>query len=164
MDNDITRGVATTPPKARFPIGSGLRPIKLWTGVLTVAMALIAAPLGAAISGGRGPRYCAQTADLVQKSCQAKSEEDFFIAMAKCLNVEDAATRKQCEADAKAEKKDSRDSCREQLAARRDVCSLIGENRYDPIFNPAIFVDPTMIGNGVTANPYFPIKPGMVWK
>ncbi len=164
LDNYTTRGVATTPPRAKFQIGSGLRPIKLWTGVLTVAMALIAAPLGAASSGGRGPRYCAQTADLVQKSCQAKSEEDFFIAMAKCLNVADAATRRQCEADAKAEKKDRRDSCREQLGARRDVCSLVGENRYDPVFDPAIFVDPTMIGNGVTPNSYFPIKPGTVWK
>jgi hypothetical protein len=41
---------------------------------------------------------------------------------------------------------------------------LVGENRYDPVFDPALLVDPTLIGNGVTPNPYFPLKPGTVWK
>ena len=52
--------------------------------------------------------------------------------------------------------------CQGQYTARRKVCSLVREERYDPDFNPANFVDPDTIHGG-NANPYFPLVAGNQW-
>ena len=111
----------------------------------------------------RRPRYCSQTAEVVSKACQCEGKDDFGIATANCINVSNREERKECKADAWDEKKEGRELCKEQFEARLEVCDLVGEERYDPDFDPANFVDPREIGKSVTPNKYFPLVPGTQW-
>jgi len=111
----------------------------------------------------KGPRFCSQTAGVVFKACGSELEDDFLIAIANCINVSDKDERKECEADARDERKDGRELCKEQFEARLDVCGLVGEKRYDPDFDPDNFVDPLEIGDEVDPNPYFPLVQGTQW-
>jgi hypothetical protein len=63
----------------------------------------------------------------------------------------------------RAERQEARALCGEQRDARLDLCGALGEDRYDPDFDPADFVDPLAIGGAVGANPYFPLIPGTRW-
>ncbi len=52
------------------------------------------------------------------------------------------------------------EECRDVYEARRDVCDLVGEQRFDVEFDPADFVDPDDIGDTVDPNPYWPLTAG----
>jgi hypothetical protein len=86
-----------------------------------------------------------------------------LIAAGNCINISDADDRAECKTEARAEKKEGKELCKEQFEARREVCDLVGERRYDPEFDPENFVDPLEIGGSVSPNPYFPIVPGTQW-
>jgi hypothetical protein len=51
--------------------------------------------------------------------------------------------------------------CRDQLEARRELCDLIGEDRYDPDFDPADFDDD--FANPTMPNTHFPLGIGNRW-
>jgi hypothetical protein len=89
--------------------------------------------------------------------------DDYWTAMAVCVNESDADDRAECKADAAEEKKDAREECADVFQARTDVCDLVGEARYDPGWAPANFVDPDDIGDAVAPNPYFPLVVGAYW-
>jgi hypothetical protein len=106
---------------------------------------------------------CTNTATAALRACRAEAVDDFQIARGVCINLSDAAERAECFDEAGAERQESRASCREQRDARLDLCRALGEDRYDPDFDPADFVDPLAIGGAVAANPYFPLIPGTRW-
>jgi hypothetical protein len=108
-------------------------------------------------------RACSQTASSAFLACQYEVKDDYWIARGNCYNAkEDQA---ECFGDAKAEYKEAKEECRDQLEARKEVCEELGEAPYDPqLGNPAVnFVDPEEIGGDVDPNPYFPLVPGYQW-
>jgi len=110
--------------------------------------------------GGRGG-FCSQTASLLFRACGNEAQDAFFVASAKCTNESDQADRTQCLADATTARNESRQLCSAQRTGRLDACKLLGEGRYDPDFDPALFDDPK---NPTHPNPYFPLKVGDKWE
>jgi len=104
---------------------------------------------------------CSRTAKLAHSACLNETLDDYQIAKGKCLNSSDGGEKIECIADAKEEKSEMKDLCREQQFARRDVCDLIGESAYDPEFEPEIFMTATQMAD--SPNPYFPLVPGTQW-
>jgi hypothetical protein len=51
--------------------------------------------------------------------------------------------------------------CQEQRNGRLDLCKSLGEDRYDPDFDPDLFDDPK---NPTNPNPYFPLDVGNLWE
>ncbi len=113
--------------------------------------------------GGRAGRgsFCSQTAQLLFRSCGFEAQDDLLKAQAICLNVSDNAERAQCNTDATAARNQNRQLCGAQRTARLDVCKVLGEGRYDPNFDPALFdSDFTKLTN---LNPYLPLRIGNKW-
>ncbi|NOT54091.1 MAG: hypothetical protein HOP18_05755 [Deltaproteobacteria bacterium] len=111
--------------------------------------------------GGRGS-FCSQTASLLFGSCGFEVQDDFLKAQAICLNVADDAERKQCFTDATAARNESRQLCGGQRTARLDACESLGEARYDPNFDPALF--DTDFTHPTNLNPYLPLRIGNTWE
>jgi hypothetical protein len=109
----------------------------LWGGVL-VGAALLTVPSPSAARSGA----CSRTAKVQHAACKAEVKDDDFSARAICLNTGDKADEKQCLGEAAATRKEERSHCKEQLAARLDLCDAIGEGPYDPDFDPEQFEDP----------------------
>jgi len=130
---------------------------------IVVLLAVACGVATVAVAGGRGPAYCSKTAKLARTACRFDVRDDLALGMARCLNFDDQQARNECKAEAKEEKKDAKEECAEVYEARRDVCDLVGEARYDPAFDPANFVDPADIGGTVEPNPYLPLIPGAYW-
>lgn len=84
------------------------------------------------------------------------------LAVGKCINVSDKAERKQCFEDASDAREEESRLCREQRKARRDVCRALGEDRYDPDFDPLLF--DSDFTNLTNPNPYFPLTIGNRWE
>jgi hypothetical protein len=76
--------------------------------------------------------------------------------------VSDQAERTKCLADATAARNDSRQLCGAQRTARLDVCKALGEDRYDPNFDPALFDSDFM--HLTKPNPYLPLTIGNKWE
>lgn len=110
---------------------------------------------------GRRGGFCSQSANLLFRACGSETQDDFFKARAICLDVSDKAERTECLADATTARTESRQRCGEQRTGRLDTCKSLGEDRYDPDFDPALFDDPK---NPTHPNPYFPLKVGHSWE
>lgn len=136
------------------------RPMRMPRRLLVAGVVLISGTAGAdpAEAGS-----CTNTARSVLAACYAEAIDDLWIARGNCINLSDDRDRRDCRGEARAERRDARALCREQLAARRELCTALGEDRYDPEFDPADFVDPREIGDTVEPNPYFPLIPGTRW-
>jgi hypothetical protein len=93
---------------------------------------------GTALADGDG-RFCSATAEDQFKACVKQVKDDLFVAHAKCVNVSDPEEREACLAEARAQRREGRQLCGEQRAARKDLCAALGEDRYDPHFDPANF-------------------------
>ena len=109
------------------------------------------------------PSHARNTATAALEACRAEVVDDLQIARGVCINLSAAAERTECREEANAERQEARALCVEQRDARLDLCEALGEERYDPDFDPADFVDPLAIGGAVAPNPYFPLIPGTVW-
>lgn len=107
-------------------------------------------------------RFCSATAAAQLDACRFEVREDFLTAKAVCINVSDDEERNECVDEAEAARVEARALCREQYAARRDLCGEIGEARYDPGFDPADFDDD--FTDLTTPNPFFPLAPGHHWE
>jgi hypothetical protein len=129
-----------------------------WIGI--AAMVGLILPLGAVAvqARGKGPKYCSGTARLQAAACRSEIRDDYFIAKAVCLNLSDDEERWECDQEARQEIREAKQECRDQYEARRDLCEELGEDRYDPDFDPADFQ--TVFDN---RNPYLPIAPGNQW-
>ena len=63
--------------------------------------------------------------------------------------------------DAKSTFQDDVDTCKEQRAARKDVCDLLGNGPYEPAFDPNDF--DTNFAGLTHPNPFFPLDVGSEW-
>ncbi len=105
--------------------------------------------------------YCSRTADAQSRACGHEATDDFHKARAICINISSQQEREACLAEAEAERTAANQLCGEQLAARKELCGELGEDRYDPDFDPADFDDD--FGNLTNPNPYFPLTVGNQW-
>jgi hypothetical protein len=130
----------------------GLRALGLGVGL---ALALSATPPPAAAKA----RACTQTASAQLDACKSEVRDDFFSARALCLNLSDAGARDACFEQARAEKQEATEECAEQRSARRELCGELGEEPYDPSFDPADFD----VDFATPRNPFFPVAIGNRW-
>jgi hypothetical protein len=78
-----------------------------------------------------------------------------------CVNVSDHGDRAECLADARASRREAERLCNQQLKGRRAACRALGQDRYDPDIDPALFDDPK---DPTNPNPYFPLTVGNRWE
>jgi len=100
--------------------------------------------------------FCIMTSQAALHSCQVGAQSDFWLAQGKCANVSDPAGRQVCKQQARTARKDALDLCDAQYSVRQDSCQRLGGQPYDPVIDPANFVDKI-------DNPYFPLTPGTVF-
>jgi hypothetical protein len=115
------------------------------------------AATAAADSDRPGSRHCSQTANLMLQSCDNEVADDHFKARAICTNLDDEE-REECFDEAQEARVEGLADCRAQRTARRNLCALVGEDRYDPDFDPELFED-DFTDPGIT-NPYQPLTIG----
>lgn len=119
-----------------------------------------AAGISLASAGGEG--FCTDTATVQFNACRNEVVDDYFTAQAFCIQIIDAAERQACFEEANAARQEGNQTCREQRDAREDLCDLVGEGRYDPNFDPALFESD--FSNLTHPNPYFPLEIGNHWE
>jgi len=110
--------------------------------------------------------YCSNTSVAARTACGHESSDDYVTAWAVCLNTLNSEKRSECFQEAREERIEAREECGDLFFAREEVCKLIGQDRYDPQYDPDDFVDPESIGfddGEVAPNPYFPLVAGMRW-
>src|SRR3972149_11052334 len=109
---------------------------------------------------GRNSSFCSQTASALFTACGYEVKDDSFLAKAKCINISDADERDACFDKLEEAREEGNQLCKEQRDGRLDACDSLGEDRYDPDFDPALFDDPE---NPMNPNPYFPLGIGNKW-
>lgn len=129
-------------------------------GLAMVAVAALVLGTGTASAERRG-RYCSSTATTQFLACWAEVRDDVLSARAICLNASDDEERAECYEEAEEARVEGQTLCREQRAAREHLCTLVGQGRYDPSFEPEDFEDD--FHNLVNPNPYFPLEIGNHW-
>src|SRR5262249_5178270 len=105
---------------------------------------------------------CSATADALFRACGYSVQDDRWIAEGICLNVSGGAERTQSFADADEARREGDQLCSDQQSGRRDACALLGEERYDPDFDAALFDDD--FAHLTKPNPYFPLGVGHRWE
>lgn len=127
--------------------------------IITIAFAVVLFMMATAVPPASAFPFCSRASKTARTACLHEAKSSYWISRGKCNNRTFPA-RKTCKTAASVALKEDIQLCREQLAARRDVCDLLGEARYDPSIDPADFVDPTQIGGAVTPNSFFPLIAG----
>src|SRR5437867_11726765 len=100
--------------------------------------------------------FCLLTSRAALHSCRMKARSDWWLAIGKCDNVAGPMQRKNCKEKASAPLKDALSECEDQHSVRDAACKRLGPETYDPVIDPANFVDRI-------DNPYFPLTPGTVF-
>jgi len=137
----------------------------LTVGTVTLGLAATAVHARDHADGDPEPqdrRYCSATARLLYTACGFEAQDDDFVAKAKCINLADASERTQCLSEAREARAEAGQACRAQLDWRRAACSVLGEGRYDPAFEPQHFDSNFHQLNN--PNPYFPLGIGYRWE
>ena len=107
---------------------------------------------------------CSESARLLRYACEFDTREGFFETNAVCLDS--SAPEDECFAAAEDEFAEDREECEDVLEARLEVCEALDDAVHEPAFGEdfaANFVDPLLIGNGITPNPYLPLVQGNTW-
>lgn len=104
---------------------------------------------------------CSRTAWDAFVACHFEVEDDFWEARGICRNESNPDERADCFDEARQKRKEARELCWEQWAARRNLCDALGEGRYDPPFEPQDFE--TDLDDLAHPNPYFPLAVGNLW-
>ncbi len=107
-------------------------------------------------------KFCSNTASYLFAACGAEADDDLFKAKAICINISDGTQRRTCLSEARTARSEADRNCLAQHAGRRDACQLLGEDRYDPAFEPAMFVDD--FSHPTNPNRYFPLGIGYRWE
>ena len=94
-------------------------------------------------SGHRGKQACSTHAKLLRHACYADRQDDYLVHIADCVYVSSAEDERECRKDAREESNEKSEECRDVYEARREVCDLVGEQRFDIEFDPAISWIPT---------------------
>jgi len=129
---------------------------KRGAGLLATGLAIAVLAPDALAAG-----FCTKTADAALTACQNDVRNTFWVTKGICINESDDKDRRTCNDGAQTEMEDGLRLCRQKHNARLHVCTIVGEDRYDPEFEPAQFVNPDNIGHGIAPNPYFPLVRGM---
>ena len=160
---DVTEGSRCgTPLPQRARINSARLAILLLP--LTVSAALYPRPAaGASVDEllAQG-KFCSATAQAVSRACGNQTQDDYWVEVGKCINESDSRDRAACLSDAKTARDDGTQLCADQNAARIKLCGLVGEERYDPEFEAALFEKDYAHLN--ISNPYFPLAIGALWE
>lgn len=127
----------------------------------TLAIAAVMVFAFGGTSESASNQFCTQTATALFTACQAGVQDDSFVKKAICINVSDAQERTECSNELNAERDEGNQLCQEQQDWRRQACKSLGEGRYDPEFDPALFDDPR---HPTKPNPYFPLAIGNRWE
>jgi hypothetical protein len=106
--------------------------------------------------------FCSQTAEALFTGCKASVNDDSFVKKANCINISDSGERSQCFQDLGQERAEAIQLCADQRDFRLDACKLLGEDRYDPNFDPADFEQD--YSHLTRPNPYFPLAIGNKWE
>lgn len=113
-------------------------------------------------NNSRRQRFCSNTAGVQLAACRNEVMDDFYTENAICIQIPETDERKECFDDAVDSRKEGNQLCKEQFDARRDLCGLIGEERYYPDFDPELFDDD--FTNLTNPNPYYPLAIGNMWE
>src|SRR5690242_13499490 len=114
-------------------------PMRTLSWVAVVPCALLLAGASAARVHG-GPDACRMTAAAVLRSCRTGARADHQLALAKCDNQPDRASRRKCTGQAAADVKDALASCSDERKVRQGACARLGAAPYHPTIDPANFV------------------------
>lgn len=150
------------------PTGIGSIRANAWVLAVALVLGCSVAISAARASDGddddeaHGGRFCTATTVALSLSCRNEAKDDFFRAKALCINLGEANERAECLAEAMRAGFEANETCREQRAARRELCAALGEGRYDPDFDPEEFDDD--FENPSQPNPYFPLTIGNRWE
>jgi hypothetical protein len=128
---------------------------------LTVGITLAAIFTCARIGHAGKQKFCSETARTLFAACKAGVADDTLVKKAVCINISDAARKGECRDQAKADREEATQLCRDQRDTRLATCTLLGEGRYDPEIDPGSFDDPK---NPTNPNPYFPLTVGNRWE
>lgn len=123
---------------------------------MTTRIILTGAALLVALAPAHAGDICKQTAKLQKQSAAYELKEEFKLATAACLNLDDPDERAACLAEAKASYGENRQLAKEQFFARLDLCEKLGGGSYDPQIDPGDF-------STTIDNPYLPLPVGGVW-
>jgi hypothetical protein len=105
---------------------------------------------------------CTTTAQFAFIACKNEVRDDTWEGRAICINFEDYEEFAECRADNWAERKEGLEECSDIKEARLELCDALGEDPYDPDFDPVDFdSDFTALTN---PNEYLPIAIGNVWE
>jgi hypothetical protein len=107
-------------------------------------------------------RFCSATAQAELQACGHQTLDDYWIAVGVCINESDSRERVACLADAKSSRDEANQLCADQHTARTRFCRSVGEDRYDPPFEPALFERD--YAHPGYSNPYFPLVIGSHWE
>lgn len=134
-----------------------------WVVAALVATAVVVTALGAGPARANGAEQptCSRTASIQYTACRHEVRADFQVARAICLNRADEEERQECWEGAREERGDANSECRAVREARWELCDMLGEDPYDPDFDPALFDDD--FDSPTNPNPYFPLDIGNVW-
>ena len=118
-------------------------------------------PVGSPKFSPEIPDACSPTALAAQRACGGETEDDYWTAFGKCLNLRDGRQRTNCLAEAEAARAEAEALCQAQFVAREDVCGLVGQAPYDPDIRRGNFLPPARAA--ASPHPYFPLVPGTTW-
>ena len=106
--------------------------------------------------------YCSSTATALLRACGFEAQDDYWKAVARCTNVSESRERAECLAEATTSRTEAIQLCQNQHEGRRAACSLLGESRYDPEFDPETF--DRNFAHLANPNRYFPLAIGNFWE
>jgi len=129
---------------------------------LSLVLAALAGPtaLYAAHKGSQEPQACSKTTTAAFNACLNEGYDDFWIGNGKCQNESERGEVFECLVDNRESIKEFVEECRAQREARDDLCDVLGQAPYDPVFEPEDFVNPDDIGGSIMPNPWFPLIVG----
>lgn len=139
----------------RKNVGNGTKPQKFTRIIIGISVALFVV-VTAQSEAAAG--FCTQTAQALFQACTTGVNEDSLVKRAICINLSDVGERDACFQELQSEKSEGLEECLDQREWRVDACKLLGQDRYDPDFNPANF--DTDFRNLTKPNPYFPLGIG----
>jgi hypothetical protein len=131
----------------------------LAAGTLTVPAAANEPTVNELIAQGK---FCTATAAAVFRACSNETLGDYWIGLGSCINESEGPDRTECFAELKDGREEADEECVAQREARTDLCRMVGEERYDPEFEPRDF--DRDFRNLTNPNPYFPLTIGNRWE
>lgn len=117
----------------------------------TALLSLLALGLASAGRDDDDDDECAEVAKATYKADKAGAKEDYWIAIAKCINHDDDDDG--CREDAEDQLEEDLELARARKRARLELCEMLGGEEYDPD------LDDDEFGPNVD-NEYFPLVPG----